>query len=674
MHAQSVPIENTYSDGSGALFSMYLERAEDEDKKLAESWKGDAEGILVFTGLFSATVATFLSTSFQSLQLNSQDASAFYLAQIYQATTLPNNGSHTPLPSAISDPSSFSPSTSNIWINALWSLSLAISLTCALLATLLQQWTRRYLRVTCPRMMPHKRARVRSFFAEGIDKFRLPWLVEALPALLHLSVFLFFAGFVIFLFNLQRAIFTLILSWAGFCFTLYSVMTFMPTFWGDFPYHTPLSTLVRYCVLVSSWATFRVVYHVCSFFTKIHFVSWRLSWKIQTLSMTCKRKLSLDMVSEAHAMARMRTWEMDGRALTWLWRSLDDDHDLERFIAGLPDLCTSKQVQEVAKVVASLERGDWSYGNLAGSTLGLVGRTLDASSLPNPVRRRRISACVRALDSLSDLLPGSIIRAFYLRLQPDFSATSDSIFTSTELWNFSLWKCNASHEDLSISAQCMAASIAVTSCKRRQFHTPLLMRQLDTSEDIIHRYTSCGNSVLVAIANRFIMKFMKTVLSPNHRYNMYQHSVEVTTVFLALCRVTDFVLIDILPELQLEFLDLRRQVDSRIEEGAFTAVPVLSTIVTGYFAQNPAAPIASPVPSLASERHSLLALGPGVLPTGIVDDPPDGQYRAGETIRIQCSLPNDLAQQEAKTLLYTLCIKRRLTTRLPVPTRRQTCD
>ena len=27
---------------------MYLERAEEEDKKMAESWKGDAEGILVF--------------------------------------------------------------------------------------------------------------------------------------------------------------------------------------------------------------------------------------------------------------------------------------------------------------------------------------------------------------------------------------------------------------------------------------------------------------------------------------------------------------------------------------------------------------------------------------------------------------------------------------------------
>ena len=31
---------------------MYLEMAEEEDKKLAESWKADAEGILVFVRLY----------------------------------------------------------------------------------------------------------------------------------------------------------------------------------------------------------------------------------------------------------------------------------------------------------------------------------------------------------------------------------------------------------------------------------------------------------------------------------------------------------------------------------------------------------------------------------------------------------------------------------------------
>lgn len=39
---------DTYSDSSGALFSMYLSRAENYDKERAESWKADADGILIF--------------------------------------------------------------------------------------------------------------------------------------------------------------------------------------------------------------------------------------------------------------------------------------------------------------------------------------------------------------------------------------------------------------------------------------------------------------------------------------------------------------------------------------------------------------------------------------------------------------------------------------------------
>ena len=38
-------------DGSGQIFSMYLEMAEEEDKKMTESWKADAEGVLVFVRL-----------------------------------------------------------------------------------------------------------------------------------------------------------------------------------------------------------------------------------------------------------------------------------------------------------------------------------------------------------------------------------------------------------------------------------------------------------------------------------------------------------------------------------------------------------------------------------------------------------------------------------------------
>jgi hypothetical protein len=159
------------------------------------------------TGLFSATVAGFIIEGYKSLKPDPGIATVSVLAQLSQQLAGLSNGTHV---SAI-DPTvvtglPFSPSASAIWVNALWFASLVTSLTCALLATLLQQWARRYLRRTQRRYSPHTRARIRAFFAEGADRFRLSTVVEVLPALLHLSVFLFFAGLVIFLIDIRSSI------------------------------------------------------------------------------------------------------------------------------------------------------------------------------------------------------------------------------------------------------------------------------------------------------------------------------------------------------------------------------------------------------------------------------------------------------------------------------------
>ncbi|KAI0246552.1 hypothetical protein BJV78DRAFT_1134958, partial [Lactifluus subvellereus] len=132
---------------------MYVELAEEEDKEMAGSWKADADGILVFTGLFSAAVAALVAVSIQDLRPNPQDDFAFYLANIYLLlANASTNGSHIPIPSTLPHPSTpFSPPKYAIWVNSLWILSLAISLTCGLLATLLQQWARRYIKITQPR-------------------------------------------------------------------------------------------------------------------------------------------------------------------------------------------------------------------------------------------------------------------------------------------------------------------------------------------------------------------------------------------------------------------------------------------------------------------------------------------------------------------------------------------
>ena len=54
--------EYDFVDSFSPIFSMYLEMAEEEDKKLAESWKADAEGILVFVRLYRLLILCFTKT------------------------------------------------------------------------------------------------------------------------------------------------------------------------------------------------------------------------------------------------------------------------------------------------------------------------------------------------------------------------------------------------------------------------------------------------------------------------------------------------------------------------------------------------------------------------------------------------------------------------------------
>ena len=90
-----------------------------------------------------------------------------------------------------------------------------------MLAGSLQQWARRYLTITQPaRCSPHKRARARAFFASGVEKFHVPWAIDALPAMVHLSLFIFFAGLLVYLFIINHTVFKVVTCWVALLTTV----------------------------------------------------------------------------------------------------------------------------------------------------------------------------------------------------------------------------------------------------------------------------------------------------------------------------------------------------------------------------------------------------------------------------------------------------------------------
>ena len=193
--------------------------------------------------------------SIQDIRLNPQDTSNLYLSNIYQVLSDPTRA-NVSLPLS---PPPFSPPRYAVLVNTFWFLSLIISLTCALLASLVQQWARRYLRATQRHYRPHKRARVRAFFAKGMENFHLPWAFEVLPMLLHISLFLFFAGLVVFLWRVDQTLFKLALSMVGVCLALYGTITIMPLYHYDCPYYTPLTSPAWSIVIGTRYVVVRVL-------------------------------------------------------------------------------------------------------------------------------------------------------------------------------------------------------------------------------------------------------------------------------------------------------------------------------------------------------------------------------------------------------------------------------
>ena len=325
--------------------------------------------------------------SIQDIQQNPLDTSNFYLANIYQTLADPNepNTSTSP-PSA---PPPFSPPNHAVWVNALWFLSLIISLTCALLATLLRQWARRYLKITQSRYSPHKRARIRAFFAEGVEKRLLPWTVDALPTLLHISLFLFFAGLVVFLCNVNLTIFKLVLSWVGLCVALYGCITCMPIICHDSPYYTPLSLPTWHIVT----GTLFFIYRFLRWFNRSVYSRRRSFRRFRDLAISCRKSLVRGMQKTAEETALSSSSKIDTRACMWTFDCLDEDHELERFFSGLPGFRSSKVVNDPLPGLTEEE-----MQKLYWALHGLLDRTFSSDLLPARIKKRRALICAKAVD------------------------------------------------------------------------------------------------------------------------------------------------------------------------------------------------------------------------------------------------------------------------------------
>lgn len=212
-------------------------------------------------------------------------------------------------------------------------------------------------------------------------------MVEAIPTLLHVAVFLFFAGLLDFLFSVSDIIAYIVLGAVIASTTVYIVITVIPTIRCQCPFSTPLSS-----------------------------ICWRI---IQTLGLLQyddpqigSRRIEGSMAEGREMLATQDSsgvYARDLRALQWTMESLNEDNRLDPFVEGISQILSSPSRESSPLMLPGM------FGAMRGLLLDpdfdlfarivkLLMTTLEPGMMGEAQRRKRAIACMNVINALVRLV------------------------------------------------------------------------------------------------------------------------------------------------------------------------------------------------------------------------------------------------------------------------------
>lgn len=193
-------------------------------------------------GLFSAALTAFLGPVIAQLQTDNGQLSAQFLSiLVLQGGPDPEivpflNSVASSLPRS----TVFQPLATSVAINTLWFLSLILSLSAALLGILAKQWCREYLKWYSVLSPARENIMLRQLRYEAWQEWHVTSQIAAIPALLELSLILFFVGLVVYSWTLQVTVFGFVTSAVCIILIVTLASTLLPTFYRRSPYKSPM--------------------------------------------------------------------------------------------------------------------------------------------------------------------------------------------------------------------------------------------------------------------------------------------------------------------------------------------------------------------------------------------------------------------------------------------------
>lgn len=518
---------------------------EERDNNWGERHQKDAEGIVLFTGLFSAALAALITVTIQDLR-----------------------------PAGPQDSSPFTPPTYAVWVNSLWISSLAISITCALLATLIQQWTRRYVQVTQPQGCAHKRARIRQYIFNDGSNAHFLLATDAVPTLLHLSVFLFFAGLLILLRHIDHTVFNAVVGWVVLCYVVYAYITLLPIFRPHSPHYAPLSSLIYHLYA-------NILYPVFEFLSPI-----KRGIRGVDVHRPAARLLKR-LEEKAEKIILVKSPKLDAKILESLLVTLSEDGQHEKLFEAIPDFYDSKAVH-VDGIKENLS--PMFFTNFWCTINRFLDQTLSSDSVSELVRCRRLLTCLNATHRVLGDRKGTDITNRIIR-----SGNWIEMPPSPEIGHILRRWRNATDSSIALIGSCIIARIIANVEKRDDTWMALARSQLGVNEEVLKGYLEHGDSVLLA-------NLIKTTRL------FFEKRLQIQGILRSISR---FNVKETLPELQHDFCTLWDEIVKRSEHFG-DCILILNEISHVHDALHPTDPMivaALPTSSTTANNDSLL-LGP----------------------------------------------------------------
>jgi hypothetical protein len=352
---------------------------------------------------------------------------------------------------------------------------------------------------------------MRAFFANGVDKMHIPWAVEGLPTLLHLSLFLFFGGLVIFLFNVDREVFTCVVWWIGFFSAVYGLITLLPLIRPDSPYYAPLSVPAWFLYASIPYLFYRVYASITN-----RGMGNGPPWSRRiTLRNRYRDWMSKGVEMKAEEMAEEQSEEIDFRILDWTISALGDDDSLEKFLEAIPGFFDSK--------VSRVWEGNTSWDlnrRICNAWEGFLDRALSSKSVIYPVKIRRLDISMNVAEAIHCPPRTILTQIIYGRW--------DQLRLAIELGQYLARWCVKDRSNTAEDAQTLVARV-LTDVRERDDRWVGVAAMLSglPEQDLRDHIAYGGDTVILAILTQVIRQYMRS--------NSYYYQNMIFAIFIREC-------------------------------------------------------------------------------------------------------------------------------------------